>query len=125
MIERYLLIALAGSLGALSRYVLGGYINSATGSAFPLGTFLINITGSFILGFAGTFGFERFAVNPNYRTAFTVGFVGAYTTFSTWSFETLRLIEDGSYGLALANAVGSLLVGLLAVWLGMVLARAV
>lgn len=125
MMERYLLIALAGSLGALSRYALGGYINSTTGWAFPLGTFAINVTGSFILGFAGTFGLERFIVNPNYRTAFTVGFVGAYTTFSTWSFETLRLIEDGSYGLALANAVGSLVAGLVAVWLGVVLARTI
>ena len=120
-----LLIALAGATGALSRYALQGFINDRTLSAFPYGTFVVNLSGSFLLGFLATVGLDRFAINPSYRAALTVGFVGAYTTFSTWSYETLHLIEGGSFGLAAANALGSLVAGLAAVWLGVVAGRLV
>lgn len=119
-----LLIGVAGAAGALSRYALQGIVNERTLSAFPYGTFVVNVLGSFILGFLATAGFQRFAMNPSWRTALTVGFVGAFTTFSTLTYETLHLIEDGSFGLAAANAFGSLGAGLVAVWFGAVVGRA-
>lgn len=119
----YLLIAVAGAMGALTRYVLGGYISNNTNTAFPLGTMIINLSGSLVLGFVATAGFERFVSNPSLRTALTIGFLGAYTTFSTLSLETFKLIESGSHGLAFLNAFGSMILGLLAVWIGVVLAR--
>lgn len=119
-----ILIAAFGALGALARYALQGFINERTLSAFPYGTFFVNLGGSFLLGFLATVGLQRFAINPSYRTALTVGFVGAFTTFSTWSYETLHLLEGGSLRLAGLNAFGSLVGGLLAVWLGVVAGRA-
>lgn len=106
-------VGLGGFVGANARYLLGGWIASRLGSAFPYGTFAINVTGSFILGLImGTL--EGHVLSPMVRLALAIGFVGAYTTFSTWTYETIRLIETGSLGLATVNVIGSLLVGLLA-----------
>ncbi|MCL5677225.1 MAG: fluoride efflux transporter CrcB [Firmicutes bacterium] len=119
----FLLIGLAGATGALSRYALQGLVAERALSAFPYGTFAINIVGSFLLGFFATAGFQRFMVNPEYRTALTVGFLGAFTTFSSWSYETLQLFGGGSFTLAAVNAFGSMLAGLIAVWLGSLVGR--
>jgi CrcB protein len=119
-----LAIALAGALGALSRYGLDGLIARRT-SAFPWGTFVINVSGSFLLGLAFTLLTERYRIDPWLRSGLTIGFLGAYTTFSTLSLETYRLLEDGAYGLAFANAAGSLTAGLLALYVGVVLGRVV
>ena len=119
-----LAIALAGALGALSRYGLDGLIARRT-SAFPWGTFVINVSGSFLLGLAFTLLTERYRIDPWLRSGLTIGFLGAYTTFSTLSLETYRLLEDGAYALAFANAVGSLATGLLALYVGVVLGRIV
>ena len=118
-------IALAGSLGALARYGLEGVVGQHAPGAFPWGTFAVNVSGSFALGLIFTLLTERFAVDPWLRSSLTIGFLGAYTTFSTFSLETYRLLADGARALAFANAVGSLAAGLVAVYLGVVAARAV
>jgi fluoride exporter len=118
-------IALAGSLGAVARYGVEGLISRRAPTAFPWGTFVVNVTGSFLLGFVFTLLTERVAAEPWARSAVTIGFLGAYTTFSTLSFETYRLLEDGAHGLAVANALGSMVAGLLAVYGGVVLGRTV
>ena len=115
------LIALGGALGALARFGVGTWINSRLpGSSFPWGTFVINASGSFILGLAATLLAERFLVNANIRPFVTIGFVGAYTTFSTFEYESLQL---GSSWQAFANLMGSVIVGYGCVWLGAFLAR--
>jgi CrcB protein len=111
--------------GALSRYGLDGLIARRTSGAFPWGTFVINVSASFLLGLAFTLLTERYRVDPWLRSGITIGFLGAYTTFSTLSLETYRLLEDGAYGLAFANAAGSFAAGLLALYVGVVLGRVV
>jgi len=120
-----LMIGLSGGLGALSRYWVEGFIVRRYSGIFPLGTFLVNISGAFLLGLAFTVMTDRFLVSPQLRTAVTIGFLGAYTTFSTLSLETFRLLEDGAYFYGTVNALGSLAVGLVAVWLGIVAGRAI
>jgi CrcB protein len=116
-------IAIAGALGALARYGLEGVISRRNPGAFPWGTFVVNVSGAFVLGLLFTVLTEHYTVAPWVRATATVGFLGAYTTFSTLSLETYRLIEDGALGLAFANAVGSLAAGLVAVYGGVVLGR--
>jgi CrcB protein len=118
-------IAVAGALGALSRYALEGFVSDRTGGAFPWGTFVVNVSGAFVLGLIFTLLTERWMADPWLRSSLTIGFLGAYTTFSTLSFESYRLLEDGSVGLAFANLLGSCAAGLAAVYLGVVLGRAV
>jgi CrcB protein len=115
-------VAIASALGGLTRYVLGGFIARA-GASFPWETLVINATGSFLLGLLFTL-FVEVAATPTWlRAGILVGFLGSYTTFSTFSLESFRLIEDGAYASAFANLFGSLLVGLAAVYAGIVLAR--
>lgn len=121
--SKYLAVALGGMIGAIARYALGGFITERSSSAFPWGTFVINITGSFIIGFFLTFISEHVTLNPHWRLAIAVGFVGAYTTFSTFEYETLKLIEDGKVSISLFYVMVSLLVGFFAVWGGAVMAR--
>jgi CrcB protein len=117
-------IGIAGAAGTLARYWLDGAISRRVGG-FPWGTFVVNVTGSFLLGLAFTALAERTTAEPWLRSALTVGFLGAYTTFSTLSLESYRLVEDGSYALAFANTVGSVAAGLLAVYAGVALGRSV
>jgi len=117
-------IAVAGAFGALARYGLEGFVSRRTPGAFPWGTFVVNMTGSFALGLLFTLFTDRMSVDPWLRSTLTIGFLGAYTTFSTFSLETYRLISDGALGLAFANSLGSLGAGLTAVYLGVVLGRA-
>jgi len=119
------LVGIAGAIGTMARYGLDGMISHRFPGAFPLGTFVINVTGSLLVGFAFTVLTERFMVAPATRSALTIGFLGAYTTFSTLSLETVRLIEDGAHLIAAANALGGLAAGLLAVYVGIVVGRAV
>ena len=104
-------IAIAGALGALARYAVDGWISGRTGG-FPWGTFVVNVTGAFLLGFLFTVLTERVRMSPALRTSITVGFLGAYTTFSTWMFESARLAEDGELQQATLNVAGSLALGL-------------
>ena len=116
-------IALAGAAGALARYGLDGFVSRKTGGGFPWGTFVVNVTGSLVIGLLFTVFTERFMVAPWLRSTLLIGFIGAYTTFSTLSLETFRLMEDGSFVLAAANSLGSLALGLIAVYLGVVAGR--
>ena len=118
-------IMIAGALGAAARYGLDGFVSDRAGSSFPWGTFVINISGSLVLGFLFTVLTERVAIDSALRFSITTGFIGSYTTFSTWMLETARLIQDRSYLSATWNAAGSLVVGMVAVGAGIVMGRAV
>ncbi len=122
-LTRYFAVAVGGAIGACLRFYLGGSILSRVGAPFPSATFFINITGSFIIGFFLTLAVERFDINPHVRLAVVVGFVGAYTTFSTFEYETAKLVEERNYLLAFLNVVLSFVVGFAAVWSGMIAAR--
>lgn len=112
----YSLIALGGALGALARYGVGTWVQARTApSHFPWGTFVINTTGCFILGLVATLLTERFLTSPHWRPLVTIGFVGAYTTFSTFEYETARLSSSWQ---AMGNLLGSVAAGYFAVWLG-------
>lgn len=119
----YVAIGLAGSAGSILRYIVGTVSGRLFGTGFPVGTFIINITGSLFLGwFMETIRY-RMVVTDTVRLAVAVGFVGAYTTFSTFCYESTSLMRDGSEIKALLNIVGSVIVGLVAVRLGIALAR--
>lgn len=118
-------VGLGGFLGANARYWLGGWVAQRYGTEFPWGTMVVNVTGSFILGLFTTLITERVIAPPNLRLVVAIGFVGAYTTFSTFEYESFGLAEAGSLTLAAANLAGSLALGFIAVWLGARLARGV
>jgi CrcB protein len=122
-LTKYLAVATGSALGGMLRYFLGSTILARTAAPFPSATFVINITGSFIVGFFLTLATERFHLSAHLRLAVAVGFVGAYTTFSTFEYETLRLAEERRFGLALLNVLLSVAVGFAAVWCGAMLAR--
>jgi fluoride exporter len=119
----YLLIGIGGFLGANARYLVAGWMTEHFGAAFPYGTLVINVSGSFILGFFLIFISERLHVHPNWRLFFAIGFLGAYTTFSTFSFENFVLLQERSHVFALANMLGSVGLGLIAVVAGISVAR--
>ena len=120
----YLWVGLGGALGSIARYWFSGLIARFFGETFPLGTLLINITGSFVIGFfaMSTSPDGRWLVAPGFRTFFMIGICGGYTTFSSFSLQTLNLARDGEKLFAGLNAVLSLVLCLLAVWLGDLLA---
>jgi CrcB protein len=115
-------VMLGGGLGAVGRYYLSGWINDHFGPT-PAAIFVVNITGAFVIGLFMAATTDRFIVSPDTRRFVTVGILGGYTTFSTWMYETMQLLEAGDYLRAAANGVGSLVVGLLAVWLGLTVGR--
>lgn len=120
---RYLLIVFGGGLGALARYIVGTAIAERAGGRFPsAGTMVINITGSFLIGFLMTILTQRLA-NPNWRLLLVVGFLGGYTTFSSFEYETLQAIQGGAMWIGLLNVVGSVALGYIAVWAGSAIAR--
>ena len=117
-----LIIALGGALGALSRYELGLWIANHWKNPFPLPTFIINISGAFLLGFLNIL-FIKLQISPQWRLGIGVGYLGAFTTFSTFGFEVFTLIEKGQYITALSYVLLSILLGLCGVYLGVILAR--
>jgi CrcB protein len=123
-VTRMLLVAVGGVLGALSRYYLQGWILDRTGPSI-VALFVINISGSFAIGLVTTLAQERGLINPDVRLLLTTGFLGAYTTFSSWMFESVQLIQVGNIARATVNLFGSIAAGLVAVYLGIVLARAI
>jgi len=110
----------AGAFGAAARYALDGFVSDRIGSSFPWGTLVINVSGSLLLGILYTVLTNRIAIDSALRLAVTVGFLGSYTTFSTLTLETARLFQERSYALAAVNSFGSLLLGLTAVGIGIV-----
>jgi CrcB protein len=116
-------VGIAGFFGTIARYVVAG-VASRVNETLPWGTFAVNISGSFLLGLMVGVFTHRVPVHPDLRVAITVGFFGAYTTFSTLMLESFEFIETRSTGLAFANIGMSIIAGLLAVWAGLSLGRA-
>jgi CrcB protein len=121
---RTLLVGAGGFVGATLRYVLGGLVSRHAPPEFPWGTLVINLSGCFLIGLLAVLAEER-GVGLGGRLFLMVGVLGGYTTFSTFGYETLSLMREGSHALAAANALGQLLLGLAAVWMGMTVARGV
>jgi CrcB protein len=118
----YLVISIGAVLGANTRYLMGGWVADRVGSSFPWGTFVINVTGSLVIGLVLGLAADR--VMPWWwRPGVAIGFLGAYTTFSTFSYETLNLLQEGSYVAAAANMVGSVAIALIAAFAGVMIAR--
>lgn len=122
--QNLLWIAAAGGAGALARYGLGGLVHRLLGPSFPWGTFMVNILGCFLFGLIWALAETRLAISGQVRLIVLTGFMGSFTTFSTFVFETGMLLKDGQYLFALANMLGQNLVGLVALFLGLALARA-
>ena len=119
----YLMVALGGMVGAVARYAVSGWVSRINGTEFPYGTLVVNLLGSFLLGLLATLLIERLAVDPLWRVLITIGLLGSFTTFSSVTFESLKLMETGMFDAALLNVFGSTVCGLVAAWAGVVIAR--
>jgi CrcB protein len=122
-VEMALSIALFGALGCLARYFLSGWVYTTFGRTFPSGTLAVNILGAFCIGLIMEFSMRSTLISPNLRVGLTIGFLGGLTTFSTFSYETFRLLEDGELLIASANVLLSVMVCLVFTWLGIITAR--
>jgi fluoride exporter len=120
--QKYLLIAFGGALGSIARYWVGSTIANRVGTKFPFGTLITNITACAVIGFTLTVLARRTGMNPAWRFLVPIGIIGAFSTFSTYEWETLSTIRNGAFFLAAIYAVGSLIFGLAAVWGGAMLA---
>ena len=114
---------LFGGAGSLARYLAGTAVTARYGSRFPWGTLAVNVTGSFLIGLIMTLLTEKVAVSPNWRFALVVGFLGGYTTFSSFEWETYAAVRAGGIWIGALNVIGSVTLGYAAVWLGSTLAR--
>ena len=123
--QKYFFIALGGSLGSLARYWVGSTVADPMGTRFPFGTFVINITACIIIGFSLAFLARRTELNPAWRFLVPVGFIGAYSTFSTFEWETYSNLQAGAFLIAGLYVILSLLLGLVGVWFGVLIARAI
>ena len=123
--SKLLLIGLAGFIGTLSRYWMSDVIAKRYGETFPIGTLVVNLVGCFLVGLLFYLLEERLLVHPTARAAILIGFLGGFTTFSSFGLHTFSLLQDGEFGLAVLNVTASNLVGLLLVWAGYSLARLV
>lgn len=121
--QKYLLIALGGGLGSVARYWVGSTIGSRMGIRFPYGTLVVNLTACLVIGFTLTWLGERVEISPAWRFLIPVGFIGAYSTFSTYEWETLQTLRSGAFLLGGLYAVGSLVLGLAATWCGAAVAE--
>jgi len=122
-VTRFLVVAAGGAAGAVARYGVTLFVATFWKRDFPLATLLINVSGSFILGFFATMAAERAAIDPMWRLLIATGFVGAYTTFSTFEYETERLAASGALAWGIVNILTSVIAGFIAVRLGVILAR--
>lgn len=125
MTRQLLAVAAGGAAGAVLRWLMAGAVQRFSGGAFPWGTFAVNALGSFLLGFLFVWLIERSTASELVRLALTVGLLGAFTTFSTYSLESIRLLQEGAIGMAAANVMGQVVVCLVLTWLGIQLARAI
>ncbi len=116
-------IAMGGAIGAVLRYGASLSVYSIMGRGFPYGTLFVNVSGSLLMGLLGVLMLERFNIGPEWRAAVLVGVLGSFTTFSTFSIETLNLLEQGDVMRAVTNIVSSVLVCLVAVWFGVLIGR--
>jgi len=122
-VQKYLLIAFGGALGSVARYWVGSTIASRAGIRFPYGTLVVNLTACLVIGFTLTYMGKRADLSPAWRFLVPIGFIGAYSTFSTYEWETLSTLRSGAFALASVYAVGSLILGLAATWCGAAIAE--
>jgi len=116
-------IAVGGAAGAVSRYLVQGWVEELTGGRFPWGTFVVNISGSFFLGVVFALAMDRAIMSPEIRVPLMIGFIGSYTTFSTLMLESWRLVEEGDMLFMFGNLIGSVVIGMLAVVAGLAVGR--
>lgn len=125
---KYFAVGVGGFLGSIARFWLATFVGQRMGTRFPYGTFLVNASGCFLVGLVMTILSERTHLSPTYRYLIyliPIGFIGGYTTFSTFEYEALRAIQDGQFTIGLLNIVLSVLVGFLMVWTGAIVGKAV
>src|ERR1700689_3826004 len=122
---KYLMVAIGGALGSVLRFWLGSYIGGRLGNRFPYGTFAVNMTGSFLIGVVLTVLAGKTQWSLNWRYLIPIGFIGGYTTFSAFEYETFRLFQDGQMVSAMLNVALSVVIGFAGVWLGVVAGRAI
>jgi len=120
-LDRYLVVLAGAGFGGLARYVAGSWIMLKYGGRFPLGTLFINVSGSFLIGVLMTLLTERLNPHPNWRLFLVVGFLGGYTTFSSFEYEIFQSVRDGARWMAMLYLTGSVLLGYLGVWMGALL----
>jgi fluoride exporter len=123
--SKYLIVAFGGAVGSMLRFWAGGYVSGRLGSRFPYGTFVINVTASFLIGFIMTVLAERTHLSPSWRYLLVVGFLGGYSTFSSFEYETFRVFEDGEFLITALNIALSVGVGFVAVWIGAITGRTI
>ncbi len=123
--QQWILIGFAGAMGALARYTLAGLVQNLLGPSFPWGTAFVNVLGSFLFGFIWSLAEGRLALSPQTRTIILTGFMGAFTTFSTFMFETGGLIRDTQWTLALGNVAGQVILGLVCLFAGLAIGQLV
>jgi fluoride exporter len=124
-VQKYFFIAAGGALGSLARYWVGTTVAGKLGTRFPYGTFVINITACIIIGFSLVFLERHTELSPAWRFFIPIGFVGAYSTFSTFEWETFTNLQAGAFFMAALYVVSSFVLGLAAVWCGVLIARIV
>ena len=118
------LVAIGGAFGSVARYLVDGWVLDRVGSGFPLGTLVVNLSGAFVLGLLAALTIDRSLLPADIRAPVMIGFLGAYTTFSTLMLESWRLVEDGEVLLGAVNVVGSAALGMIAVVAGLSIGRA-
>lgn len=116
-------VALGSALGGVARFLLSSFLQQKVGTAFPVGTLVVNISGSLLLGFLMSYALSSAAISPEVRGLLTTGFCGGYTTFSTFTYETMALLEDGELGRAATYVLLSVVVSLIGAYLGITAAR--
>lgn len=121
--SKYLVVMLGGGLGAVSRFIVGSAITKLYSATFPMGTFVINVTGSFVIGLLMTLFLNRPGIHMNWRLFLVTGFLGGYTTFSSFEWEALAALRSGAEGVGSLYLGASVLVGLIGVWSGLLLAN--
>jgi CrcB protein len=122
---KYFMVALGGAIGSVLRFWVGTHVSSRPATRFLAGTFIVNMTACFLIGFVITILAEKTSWSPNLRYLIPIGFIGGYSTFSTFEYETFRVFQEGELLIAALNVVLSVVVGFVAVWLGVITGKTI